>query len=166
MPDRTMDIDKLRWRWCRFDELSLRELDAIHRARQQVFIVEQACVYLDADGIDADSHHLAAWSDSGVDLHAEPLAYARLVPPGRLYAEPSMGRVITTAAGRGHGLGRELVRRLLAEAALAYPGHGMRISSQAYLRGFYAGFGFDAVGEIYLEDGIPHIEMLKPAGRE
>lgn len=155
-----MTTDALRWRWCRFDALSVRELDAIYRARQQVFIVEQACAYLDADGIDPDSHHLAAWSDAST----EPLAYARLVAPGIKYAEPSMGRVITTSAGRGRGLGRELVRRLLAEAALVYPALGMRISAQAYLRDFYAGFGFVAVGDTYLEDDIPHIEMFR-AGR-
>lgn len=151
-------MDDLDWRCCRFDDLSLRELDAIHRARQQVFIVEQDCAYLDADGIDVDSHHLAAWSNA----HAEPLAYARLVAPGIKYAEASIGRVITTAPGRGRGLGRELVRRALAEATALHPGHGLRISAQAYLLDFYAGFGFVAIGESYLEDGIPHIEMLKP----
>jgi ElaA protein len=92
-----------------------------------------------------------------------PLACARLVDPGVKYAEPSMGRVVTTAAGRGAGLGRELVARVLRLSSERFPGQGNRISAQSYLRGFYGSFGYQAVGEEYLEDGIPHIEMLVPA---
>jgi ElaA protein len=95
----------------------------------------------------------------------EPLAYARIVPPGLKYAEASIGRVITTAPGRGLGLGRELVRRAVAQAAEHHPGHGIRISAQSYLEPFYGGFGFRIVGERYLEDGIPHTEMLLPPPR-
>ncbi len=147
------------WRWCRFDELSVFELDAIYRARQQVFAVEQACGYLDADGFDAVSLHLAAWGAS----REVPLAYARVVRPGHKYAEPSIGRVVTTAAVRGTGLGRELVRRAVAHCGDAFPGHGIRISAQARLERFYADAGFAAVGASYLEDGIAHTEMLRPA---
>lgn len=147
------------WRACRFGELSLIELARIYRARQQVFSIEQQCVYLDADEFDEQSWHLAAWSAE----HAVPLAYARLVSPGGKYAEPSIGRVITTAPARGLGLGRELVRRAIALCAQAYPGHGIRISAQERLAGFYAEVGFVAVGESYIEDGIPHLEMLRPA---
>ena len=151
--------EELSWRFCAFDALSLRELQAIFMARQQVFSLEQNCVYLDADGRDERSHHLAAWS---VQQQA-PLAYARLVEPGLIYAEPSMGRVITTEAGRGRGLGRELVRRVLAHAADLYPGQGIRISAQSQLEAFYAEAGFGVVGERYIEDGIPHTQMLLPA---
>jgi ElaA protein len=147
------------WRWCRFDALSVVELDAIYRARQQVFTIEQNCVYLDADGHDAHSHHLAAWSSDDPTI---PLAYARVVDPGRKYVEPSIGRVITTGAARGTGLGRELVRRATALCGEAFPGRGIRISAQSRLERFYAGFGFVAVGAPYLEDGIPHTEMLRP----
>ena len=146
------------WRWCRFDELSVVELDAIYRARQQVFTIEQQCIYLDADGHDAHSHHLAAWAGDDRTL---PLAYARLVHPGRKYAEPSIGRVITTEAARGTGLGRELVARATALCVQTFPARGIRISAQSRLERFYAGFGFVAVGEPYLEDGIPHTEMLR-----
>ena len=146
------------WRWCRFDELDVHELDAIYRARQQVFSIEQACIYLDADGFDAHAFHLAAWSSSARRL---PLAYARVVHPGQKYTEPSIGRVITTGAARGTGLGRELVRRAVAHCSEAFPGQGIRISAQARLARFYAGFGFEAVGAPYLEDGIAHIEMLR-----
>lgn len=153
----TIDPSSLTWRWCRFDELSVFELDAIYRARQLVFAIEQACAYLDADGFDAASWHLAAWSPS----QQLPLAYARVVHPGQKYAEPSIGRVITTASARGTGLGRELVGRAIMHCGSAYPGQGIRISAQTRLERFYGGFGFAAVGSPYVEDGIPHTEMLR-----
>ena len=147
------------WRGCRFSELSPVELARIYRARQQVFVIEQQCPYLDADACDEVSWHLAAWSPEVV----LPLAYARLVNPGGKYAEPSMGRVMTTAQARGTGLGRELVRRVLEHCALVFPGQAVRISAQQRLERFYAEFGFAAVGATYLEDGIPHVEMLRPS---
>jgi ElaA protein len=157
-PDATL----LRWRWCRFDELSVHELAAIYTARQQVFAVEQACAYLDADGCDEHSWHLAAWSTG----QRVPVAYARVVHPGQKYAEPSIGRVITTGTARGTGLGRELLARALGWCAQAYPGHGVRISAQSRLERFYQDAGFEIVGARYMEDGIPHTEMLRaaPAG--
>jgi ElaA protein len=148
----------IHWRCCPFDELSVRDLQRIHIARQQVFVIEQHCVYLDADEVDEQSWHLAAWRDGSV----EPLAYARIVSPGVKYAEASIGRVITSAPARGTGLGRELVRRAVEQAEAIFPRLGIRISAQAHLARFYAGFGFAPVGEEYLEDGIPHIEMLRP----
>lgn len=154
-------LTNLDWRWRRFDELTVHELQFIYMARQQVFALEQQCVYLDADGHDAASMHLAAWAPEVV----EPLAYARLVAPGVKYAEPSMGRVITTRAGRGRGLGRELVRRVIAHCGRVYPGLGLRISAQSHLESFYAEAGFHVCGPRYLEDGIDHTEMLlSPAG--
>jgi ElaA protein len=84
------------------------------------------------------------------------------VGPGRKYAEPSIGRVITTASARGTGLGRELVRRAIAGCEQRFGGQGIRISAQAHLERFYAQAGFVAVGTPYLEDGIPHTEMLRP----
>jgi ElaA protein len=147
------------WRCARLQELTPLELARIYRARQQVFSIEQNCVYLDADEADECSHHVAAWSPD----HDMPLACARLVPPGVKYAEPSMGRVVTSAAARGTGLGRELVRRVMALSDDVYPGLGNRISAQSYLRRFYSEQGFVAIGEDYMEDGIPHIEMLRPS---
>ena len=146
------------WRFCRFGELSPVELARIYQARQQVFSIEQQCIYLDADGADEVSHHLAAWSPA----HAIPLAYARLVNPGGKYAEPSIGRVITTAPARGLGLGRELVRRMIEHSALVHPRMAIRISAQERLARFYADFGFVAIGSPYMEDGIAHLEMLRP----
>ncbi len=152
----------LDWRWTRFDDLSLRELQAIYMARQQVFVVEQQCAYLDADGCDEHAFHLAAWS-AGVGV---PLAYARVVDPGFKYADgASIGRVITTAAGRGVGLGRELMQRAIDASAEAWPGTVIRISAQSRLEAFYEGLGFETVGEHYIEDGIAHTEMLLAPGR-
>ena len=150
-------VDTLRWRWCRFDALAVVELQNIYAARQQVFALEQQCIYLDVDGYDEAAYHLAAWSP-GERL---PLAYARLLDPGQKYAEASIGRVLTGTAARGCGLGRELVRRMLAHCSAAWPEHGIRISAQSRLQRFYAGFGFVSVGLPYLEDGIPHTEMLR-----
>ena len=150
--------EALAWRWCRFDDLSVHELDAIYRARQQVFSAEQACAYLDADGFDAESFHLAAWPAS----RRLPSAYARVVHPGLKYAEPSIGRVITTVQARGAGLGRDLLRRAIALTEQAFPGQGIRISAQSQLEKFYAQAGFLIVGERYIEDGITHTEMLRP----
>jgi ElaA protein len=154
-------VASLSWSCARLAELGAVELARIYRARQEVFSIEQNCVYLDADEADEQSYHLAAWSPA----HSLPLAYARLVDPGIKYAEPSMGRVITIAAARGTGLGRELVRRVLAASDELHPGQGVRISAQSRLRRFYGEFGFEAVGEDYMEDGIPHIEMLRPGAR-
>src|SRR4029078_3883148 len=90
------------WRFAPFDSLTARELQYIYMARQAVFSVEQQCAFMDADGLDERAYHLAAWSR----VPREPLAYARLLEPGAKYAEPSIGRVITTAAARGPGPGR------------------------------------------------------------
>ena len=126
-------------------------------ARQEVFAIEQHCAYLDVDGLDERAYHLAAWSP----LQREPLAYARLLEPGAKYAEPSIGRVLTTAAARGRGLGRELMVRALAHAAATWPGVGVRIGAQSRLESFYASLGFVVAGPRYLEDGIDHTEMLR-----
>jgi ElaA protein len=155
----SLDPATLRWRWCHFDALSVHELQNIYMARQQVFTLEQQCIYLDADGCDEQSFHLAAWATG----HQAPVAYARIVAPGVKYAEPSIGRVITTAPARGTGLGRELVRRAIAHTAEVFPGAAIRISAQSRLEAFYAEVGFEIVGERYMEDGIPHTEMLLPA---
>jgi ElaA protein len=152
-------VDTVTWRECAFEELSVFELQAINSARQIVFSIEQQCAYLDADGCDERSFHLAAWAP-GERL---PLAYARVVHPGLKYPEPSIGRVITASAVRGTGLGRELVRRAIALCRVQFPGAGIRISAQTRLERFYAEAGFVTVGEPYIEDGILHTEMLLPA---
>jgi ElaA protein len=149
---------RIHWRCRRFEDLGVYELQAIYQARQQVFAVEQQCVYLDADGFDACALHLCGWAVGS----AVPLAYARVLPPGTKYAEASIGRVLTTSGGRGTGLGRTLMHHAVAASERAHRRHAIRISAQSRLARFYQGFGFVVVGAAYLEDGIPHIEMLRP----
>ena len=148
------------WRLARFEELTLDRLYAILAARAAVFVVEQDCPYQDLDGLDRCGLHLAAWSDDRL------LAYARVLPPGGRFAEPSIGRVLTAQPARGTGLGKELMRRSIEIAHQYYPGMGLRISAQRYLERFYAEIGFTTVSEAYLEDGIPHVEMTRAAGSE
>lgn len=148
------------FRWSLFDQLTNNELYEILRARQEVFAVEQDCVYQDADGKDQHAWHLACW-DSTL---ASPvlLAYLRVVFPGKKYAEPSIGRVLTVEAARGTGLGRELMRYAIRHTLREFPQAPIRISAQLYLKKFYEEFGFEQIAEPYEEDGIPHIEMLRP----
>jgi ElaA protein len=149
-------IGEVDWRWRRFDALGVHELQNIYAARQRVFALEQQCIYLDVDGYDEQAFHLAAWSP----LQREPLAYARIIDPGAKYEEVSIGRVITSGAGRGRGIGRELMSRAIAQARAAWPGAAIRISAQTRLERFYESFGFEIVGAPYVEDGIDHTEML------
>lgn len=149
----------IRWQCSLFKELSVEALYAILKARQAVFIVEQNCVFLDADDLDQHCWHVMAWEEEGHTL----LAYARLVPPGIKYDEPSIGRVISTSQGRGQGFGKELMKRAVQKAEELYPGWAIRIGAQQYLERFYRSFGFQSVSKPYIEDGIPHVEMLRPA---
>ena len=142
------------WISKKFSDLTPEELYAILRLRSEVFVVEQNCVFLDMDNKDHSSHHLMGWQ--GADL----VAYTRIVPPGISYVEFSIGRIVTSPTVRKQGIGRVLVSKSID---LAYTLHGegvIRIGAQYYLRGFYESFGFRKAGEIYLEDGIQHIEML------
>ena len=142
---------------CRpFAALGVDALYALLRLRQEVFAVEQRCFYLDADGVDPACWHLLGWS-SGQQLQAS----LRIVPPGLKYADASIGRVVTAQEVRGHGVGQELVAKGVLRCRQLYPGARIRISAQAHLRKFYERFGFEAVSDDYLEDGIPHVEMLR-----
>ena len=153
-----MSASPVHWHWSRFQSLSLDDLYDALALRSAVFSVEQACAYLDPDGVDRSSSHLLGRDVAGV-LHG----YMRVVDPGVKYAEPSIGRVVTSPALRGTGLGRKLFAEGLSRCTAAWPGQGIRISAQAHLDRFYASFGFEPVGAIYLEDNIPHLEMLRPA---
>ncbi len=139
-----------------FHELSLQELYNIMALRQEVFVVEQDCPYLDADGSDE-----AAWHLMGMDKNGRLVAYARLIPKGISYKKyPSFGRVATAQEVRGTGVGKELMEQALAWMEKLFPGEDMKISAQCYLEKFYENFGFEIVGEEYLEDGIPHFPMV------
>lgn len=139
-----------------FDNLLAIELYAILRLRNEVFVVEQNCVYLDTDNKDLKCHHLMLLNNDN-----ELVAYARLVPPGLSFAEMSIGRVVTSPKARGTGAGRQLMT-LAIESCISIFGEGsIKIGAQAYLRNFYASLGFNGVGEVYDEDGIPHIDMIR-----
>ncbi len=147
----------LHWNWKRFDALGVHALHDALALRCRVFILEQG-PYQDPDGADKQAWHLLGYDGAG-----QLQACLRVVDPGARYAEPSIGRVVTAPEARGQGLGRALMTEGLARCAQAWPGRAVRISAQAHLEGFYATLGFAPVGAPYLEDDIPHIEMLCPA---
>ncbi len=139
-----------------FNELSLTQLYSIMQLRQEVFIVEQNCPYLDADGKDADSWHLVSWNDK-----EEATSYLRLLPKGMTYPDyASIGRVVTSDKIRGTGAGKKLMKEALIWVEKIFPGIPVKISAQSYLVNFYEELGFETVGEEYLEDNIPHIGMV------
>ena len=140
---------------CRsFEELSNNEVYAVLRLRSEIFVVEQSCVFLDADNKDQLSHHLMGWN------HDQLAAYTRLVPPGLIYPEPSIGRVVTAITVRGSGIGRQLMTQSINECRRLFGHQTIRIGAQVYLLDFYSSLGFVPTGGIYPEDGIPHIQML------
>lgn len=142
------------WTCKHFRELTTEELYAILRLRSEVFVVEQNCVFLDMDNKDIYCHHLMGWKDHLL------AGYSRIVPAGISYAESSIGRIVTSPAARGAGIGRELLTKSIDQLYSLYGKSCIRIGAQYYLKEFYSSFGFVQKGEIYLEDGIKHIEML------
>ena len=143
------------WRWYRWGELSTDLLYQLLRLRSEVFVVEQACLFPDMDGLDPQCEHLC-----GTDMDDTVVAYARLLPPGLKHPEAALGRVVTATAVRGSGVGRELMRQALAGCRARHPGHAVRIGAQQQLERFYGELGFVTVSAPYLEDGIWHIDML------
>lgn len=141
-----------------FASLTAAELYDILNLRNEIFVVEQQCLYLDTDGKDQRAQHLMLYAAGRL------AAYARILPAGLSYTEPSIGRIVSSSAVRGKGYGKQLVRLAIANCIRINGKTAVRISAQAYLVKFYAAFGFAVCGEVYLEDGIPHIEMLRPAG--
>lgn len=145
------------WQFARFDELAARDLHDILRARAAVFVVEQACAFQDVDGADPASWHLF-----GRDAKTgEIAAYCRIIPPGVKFAEASIGRVLTTDAARGTGLGRTLMEEALRRTDSLWPGKPVRIGAQQRLERFYQSLGFVTASAPYDEDGIPHVEMVR-----
>lgn len=147
----------LQFNWKRFDALSTLEMYEITMAREAVFVVEQNCAYQDADGVDPRCWHLRVMRDG------ELAAYCRVVEPGLKFTEPSIGRVITLQKFRSLKIGYALVAEAIRFTEAQFPGQGIRIGAQAHLQKFYGSLGFEPVGEVYDEDGIAHIDMVKPA---
>lgn len=147
-------MSEITWIYKPFAELDIQELYSILQVRSAVFVVEQNCPYLDADGKDKEAHHLCGWKDEAL------VAYARILPPGLAFAEASIGRVLTHPAYRRYGAGRELMEIAIGRALVQYDVTVIRIGAQLYLQQFYTSLGFQKVSDEYLEDDIPHIEML------
>jgi len=153
-----MPMIKLQWEVKTFHQLTVDQLFEFLRLRVDVFVVEQKCAYRELDEYDRhpETRHL-----SGRDECGHLMAYARLLPPGLSYPEVSIGRFVVKAAARGKGVGHQLLRTALDVIHKCWLGHSVRISAQEYLQGFYAQHGFTRISDVYREDGIPHVEMLK-----
>ncbi len=169
----------LRFSYFIFDELTLRQLYEIMVLRQLVFVVEQDCPYLDADGKDPICHHILGYDNPG-----KLLAYARIVPPpegislqdlksqvrekeGNGYKNlPAIGRIVTAPEARGKRYGKALVANSISYSESLYPGIPIKIQAQEYLLDFYKTFGFERISETYLEDDIPHLDMLRLSEKE
>lgn len=150
----------MQWYIKEFKELDTNEIYEILKLRSEVFIVEQQCVYQDIDGKDDSSYHLFAL-DKGMIA-----AYLRILEKGSSYNEISIGRVLIAKNYRGKGLGRELMLKAIDFIDNTIKEDAIRISAQEYLVKFYRNLGFDIVSDVYLEDGIPHIEMLYKKGNK
>ena len=137
-----------------FPTLTPNELYALMRLRSEVFVVEQNCVFLDADNKDIYCHHLMLFD------HKQLIAYARLVPPGISYNEMSVGRVVTAKEARNKGAARQLMPLAVEYCRKIFGDGPIRIGAQYYLEKFYTEIGFTATGDVYDEDGIEHIEMI------
>lgn len=151
-PHKLMKVD---WFWQQFSDISGEEMHEMLSLRQQVFIVEQECIYLDADELDKQSWHLLGRQNDG-----RLVAYARLNFPNTRYTEPSFGRVLTAKEIRGIGAGRRIVEACIQKSLQEYPSLNIRISAQTYLTKFYAEFGFTSVGDPYDDEGIEHVDMI------
>ena len=155
----------LQWQFARFDDLPIRDWYAVSTARIDVFVMEQNCPFQDNDGADFFSWHLLGWHTENTENNQRTLAaYCRLVDAGVKFPEPSIGRVVTTLPFRRHGFGKLLMREALARHDAMFAGQANRIGAQQRLEKFYGEFGFVRSSDMYIEDGIPHVEMVRDAG--
>lgn len=139
-----------------FDDLTVTELYDVLQLREDVFQIEQNCIYKDIDDKDRKCYHLMLYKN------AELVAYCRLVPSGISYeGYASIGRVVSSSKYRKEGYGRHLMVKAMEKITQVFPHLPIKISAQLYLQKFYESFGFTAVGEWYMEDEIPHIAMIK-----
>lgn len=147
----------IEWVCKHHSDLGLEQLYAILKLRSEVFVVEQRCAYLDPDGqdLDGDTCHLMGWDDDQL------VAYLRLLDPESQGGDVVIGRVLTAPAGRGKGLGHEMMEQALKQAQKRWPEVPIYLSAQAHLQGYYGRYGFVVAGEEYLEDDIPHIGMRR-----
>ncbi len=147
-------MKQVTWTCKHFDRLTPAELYAILQLRNAVFVVEQKCVFQDADDKDRSAWHLMGWKGGSL------VGYSRILPAGVAFAEASIGRVVTSPSVRGSGVGRELMQQSLNHLRDLLGDVPVRLGAQMYLRKFYESFGFIQDGPPYMEDGIEHIEMV------
>lgn len=140
-----------------FYDLGLEELYEILQLRSEVFVVEQDCVYQDIDGKDQKALHVLGYDNE------ELVAYTRCFEPGFYFEEASIGRVIVKENFRKHKFGHEILKASIQVIESRYNTKKIKLSAQQYLTGFYESHGFLQIGKGYLEDGIPHIAMVKEA---
>jgi ElaA protein len=152
-----MNQEQLHWKLVHYDHIAADELYEALMLRQRVFVVEQRCAFLEADGADRYSWHLF-----GRRRTQQLVAYLRIVPPGRRFEEPSIGRVVTAPEVRRTGLGRVVMQEGIRRTRELFPGQAIKLSAQRYLESFYSSLGFIVSGEPYDEDGIPHLNMVLP----
>ena len=143
------------WEIKRFEELTLNELYGLLRLREQVFIIEQDCVYPDLDNKDQKAVHILGKSNG------EIIAYSRIFKSGDYFETASIGRVVTDKNFRNQKLGYVLMQKSIEAVKSQFNEDFITISAQCYLLGFYGSLGFEPVGEEYLEDGIPHKRMIR-----
>ena len=143
----------MNWQLKQFNELSAFEIYKILQLREEVFIIEQNCIYQDIEDTDLIAHHLFAIKNDVC------IAYARLIPPGIKYKDCSIGRVVVKKSERLNAFGKELMKQAITSLKNLFPNQSITISAQLYLKNFYQDFGFEAIGEPYMEDDIPHIKM-------
>ncbi|MBW1636566.1 MAG: GNAT family N-acetyltransferase [Deltaproteobacteria bacterium] len=147
------------WRWSSFEELSSPELYAILKLRQEIFVVEQKCIYLDCDGLDQNSWHLRGMISTGSRYTLG--TYLRVIPPGPVKRYPAIGRLLTRKKLRHKAIAGRLLEQAISRINKIYPGSPIQISAQLHLEPFYNGFKFFSTSAPYDEDGIAHIEMIK-----
>ncbi|MER3464443.1 MAG: GNAT family N-acetyltransferase [Chitinophagaceae bacterium] len=146
---------QIQWLLKKFEELTPYQLYAILQLRNEVFVVEQTCVFQDADDKDQASYHLMGFHENKL------IAYTRLVPPKIIYDQPSIGRVVTSPLARGTGAGKELMKQSIENTYQLFGQQPIKIGAQLYLKHFYESLGFKQISDVYDEDGIDHIYMLK-----
>ena len=144
----------IQWSCLPFSELGNDLLYSILKLRQEVFIVEQQCIYADLDDLDQPAWHLL------VQRGDRLLGYLRSLPPGTSYEQSSLGRIAVSPEARGLKLGREIVQRGIDFNLERWPESGIKIGAQEYLEKFYHSLGFVTASDVYDEDGIPHIKMV------
>lgn len=146
----------MHWTLKKFSELTVDELHDLLQLRIDIFVVEQNCPYPELDGKDKIAYHYFARDDK-----KNLVAYTRIFAPGDYYKDAAIGRVVVRASNRRQGLGYALMKGSISAIKDLFGTGQIKIGAQTYLRDFYESLGFEKVGEDYLEDGIPHIYMVR-----